>query len=259
MSLPIKLISTDFDGTIHAEFEDPPIARVLQRYLASLQKQGVIWVINTGRGLSSLLEEMGRSHLTIKPDWLILVEREIYFRDGGSFVPLEDWNNKCSQAHTELFKSVKPDVPKLTQWVSERFPATMYADEYCPFCVIAEDNHDATMVQEHLTAYAQTVPGLAVVRNDVYIRFSHVDYNKGTALAKVSRLTSVTSEHVLVAGDHFNDLPMLSGEFAKWMIAPANAVDVVKEAVRWHEGYISHEPFGHGVARGLEHYLIKFL
>ncbi len=52
MPLPIQLISTDFDGTLHAEFEDPPVPRDLQELIGELQRQGAKWAINTGRDLS---------------------------------------------------------------------------------------------------------------------------------------------------------------------------------------------------------------
>ncbi len=48
---------------------------------------------------------------------------------------------------------------------------------------------------------------------------------------------------------------MLSGEFARCVAAPDNAVPVVKETVRSQNGYVSHQPWGHGVARALEHFL----
>ena len=70
MSLPIKLISTDFDGTLFAEFENPPVPVKLQKLIGDLQAQGVIWVINTGRDLSGLMEALGRSQLSVKPDYL---------------------------------------------------------------------------------------------------------------------------------------------------------------------------------------------
>jgi len=47
MDLPIKLISTDFDGTIFAEFETPPIAPPLVELIGQLQARGAKWVINT--------------------------------------------------------------------------------------------------------------------------------------------------------------------------------------------------------------------
>src|ERR1700722_20129908 len=78
MALPIKLISTDFDGTLFAEFENPPVPLALQRIIGQLQDHGARWVINTGRDLSSLMESLGRAHLAIKPDFLVVVEREVY-------------------------------------------------------------------------------------------------------------------------------------------------------------------------------------
>ena len=93
------------------------------------------------------------------------------------------------------------------------------------------------------------------MRNDIYARFSHTAYNKGTALGEIARQLGVAREHIFAAGDHLNDLPMLSGEFAACVVAPDNAVPIVKETVRRSNGYISHQPWGHGVARGLEYFL----
>ena len=53
-----------------------------------------------------------------------------------------------------------------------------------------------------------------------------------------------------------NDLPMLSTGVAACLTAPDNAVEEVKQAVREKDGYVSHQPWGHGVARGLEHYAV---
>src|SRR5206468_3501352 len=60
MSLPIRLISTDFDGTLHAECENPPVPLDLQQLIAKLQRHGAKWVINTGRDLSSVMEGIAR-------------------------------------------------------------------------------------------------------------------------------------------------------------------------------------------------------
>ena len=106
-----------------------------------------------------------------------------------------------------------------------------------------------------LAHYLHDVPDLTVVRNDVYARFSHAKYNKGTALAEIARQLGIDREHVFAAGDHLNDLPMLSAQFARCLVAPDNAVPQVKALVRGQKGYVSHQPWGHGVARGLEFYL----
>src|SRR5690242_307909 len=99
MTLPIKLISTDFDGTIFAEFENPPIPVQLQELIGSLQKRGARWIINTGRDMSSLMEALARARVTIQPDYLVLVEREIYRHDGARYVGVEPWNAECTRSH----------------------------------------------------------------------------------------------------------------------------------------------------------------
>ena len=252
MSLPIKLISTDFDGTLFAEFENPPVPLALQKSIAQLQEKGARWVINTGRDLSSLMESLGRARLDIKPDYLVVVEREIYARHDSQFVECSEWNRACEAAHRELFAIVQPDLHRLTTWVRERFNATLYEDVYSPFCFIAESNADADAIHQYLNDYCEGIPELTVVRNDVYARFSHRDYNKGSSLGEIARMLKVTREETFAAGDHYNDLPMLVSDYARWLVAPDNAIDTVKSAVRRQNGYVSRHLHGHGVADGLE-------
>jgi len=255
MNLPIQLISTDFDGTFFAEFENPPVPEELQRLIGQLQQAGAKWVINTGRDLSSLLESMARAHLSVRPDYLVVVEREIYSHEKSQYVGWEDWNRICAQAHADLFARVRTDLPRLVAWVNERFDASVYEDSYSPFCLIAEDNRDADVIHEYLNAYCAQVPRLTVVRNDVYARFSHDAYSKGTALSEIARRLGIACDYILAAGDHLNDLPMLSQEHARWLVAPSNAIELVKQTVRRQDGYVSDEPHGYGVARGLEFFL----
>ena len=255
MSLPIKLISTDFDGTIFAEFENPPIPPHLVSLIADLQMRGAKWVINTGRDMSSLMEALARSKISIQPDFLVLVEREIYQHDGVRYAPLAEWNLACDRDHAELFKQVESEVGSLIKWVNAHFRATVYADPYSPFCLIAGNNGDADLIHARLDEFCIRFPELAVVRNDVYARFCHVAYNKGTALAELTRRLQLTANEVFAAGDHLNDLPMLKREFVRWLATPANAIESVKASVRQQQGFISQFSHGAGVAEGLEFYL----
>jgi HAD superfamily hydrolase (TIGR01484 family) len=252
MSLPIKLISTDFDGTLFSEFENPPVPLALQEVIRQLQEHGARWVINTGRDLSSLLESLGRARLRIKPDFLVIVEREIYVHRDSQFVESTEWNNACTEAHRQLFQRVQPDLPRLSAWVRQRFKATLYEDVYSPFCFIAEKVEDADAIYAYLSDYCKGMPELTVVRNDIYARFSHRDYNKGSALSEIARQLHVTAEETFAAGDHFNDLPMLSRNHARWLAAPANAIDAVKASIRRQNGYLSKFNSGLGVADSLE-------
>jgi HAD superfamily hydrolase (TIGR01484 family) len=256
MDLKIKLISTDFDGTLFAEFENPPIPYRLQELISDFQKQGGKWVINTGREMSSLMEALARARIYVKPDHLILVEREIYHHRDAQYVEHHAWNTECNRAHADLFSRVRKDVPFLTEWVNKRFAnATIYEDLYSPFCFVTEKTAHAEEIHQFLDDYCKRVPDLVVVRNDVYARFSHIAYNKGSALDELARILGIQPGEIVCAGDHLNDLPMLSGICAKWLVAPSNAIDVVKAAVRKQKGHVSELHCGHGVADGLAKFL----
>ncbi|MGD0614935.1 MAG: HAD hydrolase family protein [Verrucomicrobiota bacterium] len=255
MNLPFQLISTDFDGTIFAEFESPPIPEELQGLLGDLQKRGAKWAINTGRDMLSLMEALERARISVQPDYLVLVEREIHIHDGTRYVGLDKWNSECARAHNDLFARVRPDLPQLTDWINARFNATIYEDPYSPFCLIAGNDRDADAIHEYLDAYCRGIPHLSIVRNDVYTRMSHEAYNKGTALAELARRLGIGAAHVLAVGDHLNDLPMLTHAFARKLAAPQNAIASVKTAVTSQQGYVSKLPHGRGVAEAIVFHL----
>jgi HAD superfamily hydrolase (TIGR01484 family) len=255
MDLPIKLISTDFDGTLFAEFESTPVPKPLQELLCRLQARGAKWVINTGREMASLMESLARARIEIEPDYLVLVEREIHVHDGSCYTGLEDWNRECSRAHAEVFARMRHDLPRLVAWVQARFHARIYEDPYSPFCLVASDNGDADTIHRYLEDYCRTVPRLTVVRNDVYARFSHEAFNKGTALAELTRRLGLGPDQVFAIGDHLNDLPMLSPAYARCLAAPANAVPPVKAAIRAGGGYLSRAAHGWGVVEALRFFL----
>jgi HAD superfamily hydrolase (TIGR01484 family) len=255
VEVPIKLLSTDFDGTIFAEFENPPVPVELQELIGELQTGGTKWVINTGREMASLMESLGRAGIAIEPDYLVLVEREIHLHRDSQYVGLEEWNSACARAQAEVFGRVQADLPKIVAWINARYHARIYEDTYSPFCLIAGCNEDMNAIHEYLEAYCREVPHLTVVRNDVYARFSHAAYNKGTALAELTRRLGLQSGEVFAAGDHLNDLPMLSTRYARFLAAPANAVAEVQTAVTGQGGFVSSRPHGYGVADAIKYYL----
>ena len=254
MSLPIQLISTDFDGTLHADFENPPVPSQLEAQIRELQHQGAKWIINTGRDLSSLMESLARARLGIWPDYLGLVEREIYIRQGHEYIPSREWNEQCAEDHRALFQQVRPSVTELIAWLDERHEATLYEDAFSPLCMIAANNAEADKIMEHLEAYCAKFPHLTVVRNDIYARFSHSRYNKGTVIAEVARQMGISKDRIFAAGDHLNDLPMLDGTHAAMVAAPGNAIPEVKALIGRVGGFQSDRPWGHGVSDALEYF-----
>ncbi len=246
-----KLIVTDFDGTVFSEFTTPPVPFVLQNLIQIFQSEGAQWVIATGRDMSSLMEILGRAQLLIEPDWIVLVEREIYHRVNGRFLPLEPWNTKCTETHATLFSKIAHEIPTLAKQIQTNCKATIYSDAYSPLCIIGSDLEQAEIAFQLMQSFASKVPNLTVVRNDVYMRFAHADYNKGTAVQQIISTLKLHPSEVFIAGDHLNDIPMLDLKYARWIAAPANAVPAVKSTVLAQGGYVSPNPYGLGTYEAL--------
>jgi len=248
----LKLVSTDFDGTIHEDFADAPIPEALERRLGELQAAGVTWVINTGREMQSLMESLARSRVGVRPDYLVLVEREIFKNDRGHYVPVEPWNTHCNRDHSRLFAELADELPDLLEGLQSRYDATFYDDPWSPLCAIARSNAQMDAIEKELLAFAGARSEVTVVRNDVYVRFSHTGYSKGTALGELQRLLGIRPEETLAAGDHLNDLPMLVPKYARFLVAPANAVPAVKAQVDGHGGWNMTERTGMAVLAGID-------
>ena len=255
MTIPFKLVVTDFDGTIFQEFENPPIPLPFQEKIFELRQNGVKWVINTGRDLTGVLELLARSHSKVYPDYIVAVEREIYMRVHENYEPAREWNDICKIKHEKLFKKVKPHLDELTAFINRNFSARLYSDPYSPLCIIAENNGVMDKICGYLNEFCKSIPNLAVMRNDVYARFCHKDFNKGTATKEIARLLNLSPEDVFAAGDHLNDLDMLDKSVAKYLAAPVNALEPVKIQVLKNGGYVSQQPAGLGVLNAIEYFL----
>lgn len=253
----LKLICTDFDGTIHDERCDPPIAVEFVEAVLKHQAQGAKWVINTGRELSSLLEELARSGIEARPDYLVVVEREIYIHEQTKYASHKPWNQRCDEVHARLFEALKDEIPKLFDWVNKNYRAMVYEDAWSPFCLIAEHAEHTEEIVRYLEGWAGRWPELAIVRNDVYARLSHVEFNKGTALTEVGRLCGARPEHIFAAGDHFNDVPMLNRDVAHGLGVPVNALPEIKQIVSAEGGLLAVGKSGSGVAEVLKNWLIS--
>ena len=246
------LFSTDFDGTIHEDFAVDPVPIALQQELSRLQSEGAVWVINTGRDLPSLLEGMARARMTVLPDYVVTVEREIHKLDGHRYEPVEPWHSRCIADHAELFARWERELAQLRNSLAARFDAAFYHDAWSPLCVIARDNPQMDEIQAELDGFCSKASVLSAVRNDVYVRLSHGGYSKGTALAEIQRLTGIPVSATLSAGDHMNDHSMLQPWHAAWIVTPKNGIPAIREHVRRVGGYVSEESCGRGVLDGIQ-------
>ncbi|MEA3212557.1 MAG: hypothetical protein QOE70_5614 [Chthoniobacter sp.] len=251
----IRLLSTDFDGTLVDHRMEPPVSPALFTALKRLQARGGFWAVNTGRELHHIVEGLKEFAFPVEPDYVLTAEREVFHRGpDGSWKDYGDWNQRCTAAHDELFNVAGPLLRGIETFL-QTLPGAqgIYMGERMVGLITATDEAmDA--VCEFLDRERAKIPGFQFMRNSIYLRFCHEDYSKGSALGELARLLGLAREEIFAAGDHFNDLPMLDGRYAKWVACPANAVPAVQDAVRAADGYVARGACSEGVVEALRHF-----
>jgi len=252
----IQLIATDFDGTLVAHENDPVLDPSCIELIGELQRGGALWTINTGRSVELLESGLLDFEFPIRPDFILTSERDVFrpSRNGGNWEPFGDWNDRCAQAHAELFNSAQSVVAEIIDFVNRKTKArVIYLGTFAEG-VVASSEDEMDRITEFIERARQRQPEFNYQRNTIYLRFCHADYHKGAALAELSRLIKVPREEIFAAGDHHNDVSMLDGRFAAMPACPANAIDNVKDAVRSAGGYVAEREYGAGVHEALLHF-----
>ena len=69
MDRKIRLLSTDFDGTLVAHDNDPVLDPACIELIGQLQRDGALWTINTGRSVELLESGLLDFEFPIRPDF----------------------------------------------------------------------------------------------------------------------------------------------------------------------------------------------
>ncbi len=256
MSGTIRLLSTDFDGTLVAHGSDPVLDRGCMERIAELQAAGVLWAINTGRSVELLESGLADLQFPIHPDFILTSERDIFrpSTNGGKWEPFGDWNERVAREHAQLFHSAEAVLAEVVDFVTQKTKARLLYHSAGLEGLIAENEAELDRVTEFIDRAREKQPKFHYQRNTVYLRFCHVDYHKGAALAELSRLLEIPRDEIFAAGDHHNDVSMLDGRFARYPACPANAIPEVKQAVQSAGGYVASKAYGAGVHEALLHF-----
>src|SRR6186713_3749382 len=108
MPAQIRLLSTDFDGTLVAHDSDPVLDVRCMDLIAQLQSEGALWAINTGRSVQLLETGLIDFEFPVHPDFILTSERDVFrpsSNGGKKWEPFGDWNLRVARDHAELFAS----------------------------------------------------------------------------------------------------------------------------------------------------------
>lgn len=254
----IRLLSTDFDGTLVAHQSDPVLDAACMELIGELQRGGALWAINTGRSRELLESGLVDFDFPVRPDFILTSERDVFrpAPEGDAWEPFGDWNERVAKDHAELFSSSTSILGEVLDFVQQRTRARIVHATHGPEGLIAQDEEEMARIIEFIDEARAAHPKFHYQHNTVYLRFCHADYHKGAALGELQRLLEISPAQTFAAGDHANDISMLDGRFAKLPACPGNAIEPVKEAVRKAGGFVSDRCCGAGVHEALRHYIL---
>src|SRR5438270_174329 len=250
----IRLLSTDFDGTIVCRTGGELLDSACLQLIRELQNMGAIWAINTGRSVDLLESGLSDFSFPFRPDFILTSERDVFMpgTNRQKWEAFGDWNDRCARDHRELFSASQSVLAEVIDFVNQKTKARVIYEIDGPAGLIAASEEEMNRVTEFIDQARAKQPKFNYQRNTVYLRFCHADYHKGAALIELARLLDVPRENIFACGDHHNDISMLDGTAAGMASCPANAITQVKHAVASAGGYVAEQEFGAGVLEALQ-------
>ena len=255
---PSLLLCFDFDGTlVHHEGElafHPGMGDMLRE----LRRRGAAWVVNTGRSLQQTLEGVSQHNLFMLPDYIIAQECEVY-RPGffRAWTDYGSWNRKARAAHEQFMSNHAAFIRDMREHVAGNTKAEFLLGNFGEVGIVAVDEPELDEICKVIEQRRARQPDIGYHRNGRYLRFSHADFSKGTALRELGRLLNVPRDRIFAAGDNYNDLPMLDVGIATNIACPSNALEPIKEHVRERGGFVATKPASEGMMEALQHFFMK--
>ncbi len=257
-SLPmIRILSTDFDGTLAGGRWGEKCAPSLGVELTTVIRGGALWAVNTGRSLESALDGLEALMAPVRPHYILTSERHLFKPDQqGGWHDYGDWNRLCREHHDLLFARAGDYFDKIRELTMKTQGVTLLENsEGVPEGLMASSEELLDILTQELKALPGQPDDFHYQRSNIYLRFCHRNYDKGSTLAELSRLLDMPTAGILAVGDHQNDIAMLYGRVAGMVACPANAHASVKQTVLRAGGYVSSLEAGEGTADAIRHFL----
>jgi HAD superfamily hydrolase (TIGR01484 family) len=250
----IRLLSLDFDGTLVRHWASPAYPKELVEILNHLRDDGVLMALNTGRTIRLVEEALDSAGFPVRPDFALTSEREVFRWNGSAWEDFGGWNLRCWEEHDTLFENCTALLEQIERYIESTTAARLYYEESRFSGVVSTTHEEMDEICRFIETKRIGFPDFAYQRNSIYLRFCHLAYHKGTALAELQRLTDISKEETFAAGDNYNDLPMLNLAFARFLACPSNALEDVKAAVRIQGGFVASQDSGFGMCEALKHF-----
>ena len=241
---PIRLLATDFDGTLrHLHTWQEDAFAVFREQLGALRLHcQTRWAIVTGRHVEML--PVLRTELFLRgltPDFMVMEDARIYRRVGRHFLPFLFWNGAISWRRQRQLRRWKRRVLALVAETRVHYPDAqdLALDKVVDYWFRFATEAAAGTMEAKLNAEFASHPDFFVFRWGLEVCIVPSAGTKGEAVARLGRYLGIAPEQVLAIGDGQNDIPMLDGSCARQVGCVANAHPDVQAAVLRAGGHVA--------------------
>ncbi|MBK1881839.1 HAD family phosphatase [Luteolibacter pohnpeiensis] len=250
------VLSFDFDGTLHDPSAQPPVWADFFVLIQQLRtEKNAIWGINTGRSMPQVIDGFIESRFPFLPDFVVAREREIYFPNPlGRYLPHTEWNKKCEKEIRRLFKKSRKLLDSIRKDIEEHTGAQWVETSGDPAGLISRTDEEMDWIEQRIRNLAAENPKLSWQRNSIYLRFGHLDFQKGSSLTEVASNFKIAAPQCFAIGDSHNDLAMLDSTHAGMIACPGNSVEAIKTKVLASGGFLAKADHSAGAIEALRHY-----
>lgn len=253
------LLGFDFDGTLADPTQGHSVSEsFFQTLELAKQHSPLAWGICTGRSLEFLLEGMQQAEFPFWPDFIVTQERDLFYLNtrGDQYDPDKERNSAAEKELKALLQENSVTLAKAQSYIENNTDGQWVSIEGDPAGIIATQESEIAEVVKIYQACDQKTSNLEYQRNTIYLRFSHKDYCKGTALQYLQRTYMLSHNRTLVMGDNYNDLTMLNSDIAKYFGGPHNSITSLKELLNTNGGFITQANYSHGVTEAIRRIII---
>jgi len=241
-----KLFITDLDGTALVR-DGRPYARFTDKFsgfLDALDRCGCRWAISTTWDMNGQMQVVFASKVKSRPLFLMGELGNVLGRvQGDEIFPVEpymsDMAKKCEQARKKVFWRLIKDLssrftPKKIFFYGHLFQFVLIKnqiDKAFSFCRKFYSDENELVIQ---------CKGDSIVAYPSFLA-------KGHAVAEALRISGLSPEDVVIAGDERADLSMMNPKLSGYLLCPRNAVPEVKDYVLKNSGVVGSGDTAEGV------------
>lgn len=253
MSQALKLLATDFDGTLMTlGVEQIGSSReTFQCWIQDIQEHDGVWVLCTGRDYSSF--RMAYPFIEcpeILPDFLVTRRGRVFQRRGGKYCLSPLISMRVLRKRIDSTRRVRALMKEALAVIGSGLEHVVSAEANARRVrVILSDESAAMRLAERMRRMPGQEACLSVEQEGDRVEIRPVPQSKGIALCELQRLLEIDPTETLAVGDGSNDLSMFGASVAHWTGCPGNSVRTVVDAIVKRGGHVARQ---HGISGTVE-------